>query len=176
MMDSTAMQTTAERTHALRPGMPEVPSLDVPPVVALTLITVVAGGCWHFLGTHRKHDGRPVLANKYVYRLLYELVRGPIPKGHVAHHQRCDDKACVNPWHVEPMTQSQHMMEHGFGGDANVGQAAKTHCRNGHEYNVANTYAYKRHGRNERHCRTCARNHMRDARRAARAMTLLPLE
>jgi len=109
--------------------------------------------CWKWGGVHRVSDGRPLFKGKqYAYRVIYEAARGPIPAGAVAHHA-CGNAWCVNPWHIELTTQSNHMRAHGFGGDANVGQADKTHCPAGHLYSEANTYRWG----NERHCMTCRR-------------------
>ena len=74
--------------------------------------------CWRWLGTHRKSDGRPTLNNKYVYRVLYEELRGPLPrgKGHASHHG-CEHKWCINPWHDDVMPQGAHLRLHGLPGD-----------------------------------------------------------
>ncbi len=86
----------------------------------------VSGECWIWIGEIRKSDGRPIFKKAYAYRLTYESLRGPIPDGLVLHHRTCKRKRCVNPWHTAAITQGDHMREHGFGGDANVGQALKT--------------------------------------------------
>lgn len=104
--------------------------------------------CWRWKGRHRKEDGRPVLRKRYVYRLVYEDLHGPIPRGCGLHH-RCDRPWCVNPAHVEPMRQRDHLRLHGLPGD--WGQADKTHCPSGHTYSPENTYRW----RGERHCRAC---------------------
>jgi hypothetical protein len=102
--------------------------------------------CWRWLGAH-KRDGRPVLNQKYVYRILYERERGPLPQGRDTHHS-CERSWCINPWHVEPMTHSEHMKIHG-----NPYQAHKTHCKAGHPFDEANTHRWK----NRRFCRACNR-------------------
>lgn len=49
-------------------------------------------------------DGKP----QYVHRLVYEALRGEIPKGlHLDH--LCRTPACVNPWHLEPVTQQENV-------------------------------------------------------------------
>lgn len=92
---------------------------------------------------------------QYAYRVIYEDIHGPIPDGLVAHH-RCENPQCVNPEHIELITQGEHIAEHGLPGD--WGQSDKTHCPAGHPYDETNTYHYTRKdGRRERHCRECRR-------------------
>lgn len=114
--------------------------------------------CWRWPYSHRRTDLRPTLHRRYVYRLLYEIAAAErLPARTVLHHT-CGNAWCINPWHLAPMEQSAHMVTHGRGGD--WGQAAKTHCPRGHEYDQDNTYHYTRtrNGKTnrERHCRKCA--------------------
>jgi hypothetical protein len=91
-------------------------------------------------------DGRTRLA----HRLIYELERGPIPDGLVIDHL-CRNRGCVNPEHMEPVTNRANLLR---GNTLAAGNLAKTHCRNGHEYNDANTY---RPPDGSRMCRVCKR-------------------
>lgn len=112
--------------------------------------------CWEWGGSRRTQDGRAIANRTYAYRLVYEAATGePCPPGS-AHHT-CENPGCINPWHLEFVTQSKHAKDHGHGGD--WGQAAKTQCRNGHPYDGENTYHYvRKDGRKERHCKTCVRD------------------
>lgn len=121
-------------------------------------------------GVLRAHDRRPIWGKVYMYRVALALkLNRPIRPGHVVDHI-CGNPSCVNPEHLQEVTQSEHMAaEIGRGrvapGDSNVGQAAKTHCPQGHEYTPENTYVYvrktvtpkNRAGAVERHCIQCRR-------------------
>lgn len=118
-------------------------------------------------------DGRPTIRSRYAYRVIYEAATGePLNPSTVLHHT-CGHPECINPWHLEPLTQSEHMKEHGRGGD--WGQAAKTHCARGHEYNPENTYIYMRtrdgETVRERHCRECTRINKRAYRQRSKLTT-----
>jgi hypothetical protein len=84
--------------------------------------------CWRYVG---KRGGVYHGRNSRKYREAYERLRGPIPPGLVLDHL-CLHEWCVNPWHLEPVTQKENMRRAGiYGGDAQVGNAAKTHCKHG---------------------------------------------
>lgn len=48
-------------------------------------------------------DGKHVL----VHRIMYELTYGAIPEGYVIHH-KCKQRSCVNPVHLEAMSNNKH--------------------------------------------------------------------
>lgn len=75
----------------------------------------------------------------------YEIHTGnAVPNGYVLHH-KCQVKSCVNPDHLQLVTRAEHPTVH-----------FKTHCKNGHIFDEANTYFYKSPSTN-RGCRTCNR-------------------
>jgi hypothetical protein len=43
----------------------------------------------------------------YAHRLVYRALRGPIPDGLTLDHL-CRVPACVNPWHLEPVTAAEN--------------------------------------------------------------------
>lgn len=66
--------------------------------------------CWIALVRRRpkiRIDGR----DQYLYRVVYELVHGPIPAGCELDHL-CGDARCWNPDHLEPKTHTVHMLRH----------------------------------------------------------------
>lgn len=114
--------------------------------------------CVRWTGRHRKQDGRPMANGKYAYRVLWELVNGPIEIGL---HHKCENKWCVNLRHLEPKIQADHIIDHGLPGDNH--NYLKTYCPKGHEYDYVWTDPVT--GRVERGCKTC-RNENRRAYRA----------
>ena len=101
-----------------------------------------------------KMDGRSWQA----HRIAYELQVGPIPDGLQIDHL-CRVRACVNPDHLEAVSQEENIRR---GEGVAVANAIKTHCPQGHPYDEANTYIY--HG--ARQCRACSA--ARDRRRTQR--------
>lgn len=93
-------------------------------------------GCWEWTayrlpkgyGQFTDGLGRQIRA----HRFAYELLVGPIPEGLVIDHL-CRNRACVNPAHLEPVTNHENILR-----GTRVGTRA-THCRNGHERTPENT-------------------------------------
>lgn len=97
-------------------------------------VVVDATGCWLWAANTSMgygqiiHDGRQVGA----HRVAYEVLVGPIPEGlHIDH--LCRVRHCVNPGHLEPVTQKENNRR------ALLHVAAKTHCKRGHEFTPENT-------------------------------------
>ncbi len=119
-------------------------------------------GCWLWVGTisvhgygRMKRNGKPVPA----HRLVYELLRGPIPDGLVLDH-KCRLKCCVNPDHLEPVTIGENSRR-------GIKGRLTTHCPQGHAYDEANTYRWPP-GTERRYCRACARDLQRRKRERLR--------
>lgn len=104
-----------------------------------------------------------------VHRWAYERWVGPIPSGlhldHLCHNadptcvnlgDDCPHRACVNPLHLEPVTNRENNSRGRSGSAIN---SRKTHCVHGHLFDEANTHIDKR-GR--RHCRMCSRLRRRE--------------
>lgn len=68
---------------------------------------VEVGLCWEWTGsTTRAGYGRTRINGRmqYIYRYVWEALVGPIPAGYQMDHL-CKNHACVNPDHLEPVTQ-----------------------------------------------------------------------
>ena len=98
------------------------------------------------------------------HRHAYLILVGEIPERLQLDH-RCNDRRCVNPAHLEPVTTRTNVLR-GFGRSALNHRAIA--CVNGHRFTDANTYV-TRDGR--RQCRECGRARCRAYQRSLKAAT-----
>lgn len=128
-------------------------------------IAVDASGCWLWTGSidatgYGKVQEKPYKSHK-AHRVVYEASGRRIPEGLVLDHL-CRVRKCVNPNHLEPVTDEENRAR-GFGIVAvNV---RKTHCVRDHAFTPENTSIVNKHSRR---CLTCQRERMRRTRAAAR--------
>lgn len=123
-------------------------------------VQIDGAGCWRWSGaTDGKGYGK--IGNKMVrnspmfaHRVAYEALVGPIPDGLVMDHL-CRVCCCVNPVHLEPVTQRENLLR-GIGHAAV--NASKAACHRGHEFTDENTYKYIGSDKTwHRRCRACQR-------------------
>jgi hypothetical protein len=117
-------------------------------------------GCWVWTaatdsgGYGRFNTSRPTRKMKRAHRIAYELMAGPIPDGLQIDHL-CRNRGCVNPAHLEPVTQTVNQRR-GV-------SATKAACKHGHAYTPENT-KWKVGGKGLKSCRACRAIHERSAR------------
>lgn len=122
-------------------------------------IVVSDSGCWLWSGRLVHGYGQVAVGQttKRAHRYVYEALLGPIPDGLTLDHL-CRVRNCVNPDHLEPVTQRENLMRSELTIAAR--NAAKSHCVHGHSLADARIYD------NKRECRTCERLRQERKRRA----------
>lgn len=125
-------------------------------------IEVATSGCWIWTASGTpdgygsvRHNGTTARA----HRVVYELLVGPIPEGLTLDHL-CNTTRCVNPTHQVPATQRENILR---GNAMGARHARKTHCDNGHPFDLLNTRISSRGWRVCRACETAKKKRKREA-------------
>jgi HNH endonuclease len=105
------------------------------------------GTCWVFTGPADPYGRIGKGSERFVHRLGWIQLRGPIPDGMELHH-RCGVYACWNPDHLQLVTHAE-----------NLAYSRKAHCKRGHPLQGANLRIDPRTG--ARICRECSAEHQR---------------
>lgn len=115
-------------------------------------VEIQPNGCWDWVGaiTNRGYGlFNDEIKLKLVHRLSYEINKGKIPAGLQIDHL-CRNRKCVNPEHLEVVTQKENMMR-GFGLASMYSK--RSHCKRGHPLVKENLGKW----RNSRDCLICSR-------------------
>lgn len=123
-------------------------------------VKVDSAGCWLWTGTqHEQGYGLLCVGRRKhrAHRMTYETLVGVVPDGLVLDHL-CRVTRCVNPEHLEAVTQHENIMR---GNGPTAANARKTYCPQGHPYSGANLRVTPD---GWRYCFTCKQE--RDAKRA----------
>ena len=117
---------------------------------------VAHGTCWLWTGAKTRNGyGQVAIHGKawMVHRAFYTYFIADVPPGLDLDHL-CRNRACVNPWHLEPVTRSVNLRR---GDTRRTHFSSRTHCPQGHPYDDENTA----HRQGRRVCRTCDRERAR---------------
>lgn len=91
--------------------------------------------CWLWLGTTSKKKTGPYGSFCFkgkvfpAHRFAYEITRGPIPGKCVLDHL-CRNPQCVNPDHLEPVSNTENLLRGFF--KNGLPRRSATHCKRGH--------------------------------------------
>lgn len=112
--------------------------------------------CWYWMGSVKSTGyGRVTIMGRQqsAHKVVYKYYKGPVTAGLQLDHL-CRVRCCVNPEHLEPVTQRENILR-GLAPSAYAARVA--HCPYGHPYSRENTGLYS----GARHCKTCARERVR---------------
>lgn len=142
--------------------MPELTLARLPTRIQARITPDFASGCWWWDGPLHHGYGSTYFArrNWRVHRLTYFLLIGEIPEGKELDHL-CRVRHCVNPAHLEPVTQVENTLR---GVGVTAVNARKTSCVHGH----AEDGWRVRKDRVGRDCRQCNIDRLRGQRTASR--------
>lgn len=131
-------------------------------------------GCWSWTGCvtstgyGRVWNGQ---RSDWAHRVIYKLASRTIPDGLVLDHL-CRNRRCVNPDHLEPVTDRQNTMR-GVNPEATRARhKSKTHCLRGHPLFGLNI---RIDNRGHRICRACNAIHRQASQLRRSADVLLEL-
>lgn len=119
--------------------------------------------CWHWAGYIQsngygsvgiKIDG--TWKKMYAHRLMYTYLMGEIPEGLVIDHL-CRVECCINPDHLEAVTQSENMLR------ALPYMAPIEYCKAGHKL-ADHSRIKTSNGRKIQYCRLCQWGYIQEYR------------
>lgn len=115
--------------------------------------------CWLWTASVKPEGYGQFAINRkpqYAHRIAWTLLRGRIPGRMTLDHvkERCRNRNCVNPNHLEVVTNKENVLR---GRGIAARNARKVRCVRGHRFSGSNLYIRPN---GHRRCRTCARIQM----------------
>lgn len=114
--------------------------MDLPKRIVEKFAVNAQSGCWEWTGATANKQDKWVYGIlsvggrlKMAHRVVWELVRGQIPKKMQLDHL-CRNTRCVNPAHLEIVNAKENIRR------GNAARGRKKVCVNGHELTGANVY------------------------------------
>ncbi len=143
----------------------QIPNLTELDKKLFNKLYTASNSCWLWVGT-KNTDGyghfyvrsakRLFLAHRVSYAIKYGSTPTTLQLDHL-----CRTRDCVNPNHLEPVTNQENSKRGNTGKITGARLKAKTHCKKGHKFTPENTYL-KKHKEclsgYTRQCRTCIKN------------------
>lgn len=121
-------------------------------------IVVKENGCMEWIGGYNAWGYGQVWFNgreEVVHILMYEFFEGPVPKGLVLDHFKCDNTKCCRISHVKPVTVKENVLR---GNGITAMKARQTECIKGHSLSGSNLYVRPD---GHRACKICRRECLR---------------
>lgn len=118
-------------------------------------VRVSPNGCWLWIaGTDSSGRGMFSVNGKQVraYVWAWEYKNGPVPEGKVLDHVVCQNPNCVNPAHLQPVTQRINVLR---GKSSRVRAFLANTCTRGHDLSKPENVYPKSNTRTGRRCRIC---------------------
>lgn len=147
-------------------------SLEETKIRFLSKVDKDENGCWIWIASISKR-GYPNFSIKgktyNSHRISYVLFKGIIPTSNVIDHL-CKNIICVNPSHLEAVTQRENLMR---GNTQARNKSHQTHCIHGHPFNKENTYI---NPMGIRHCRVCVNISVKKYRFGLKKETYRPIK
>ena len=120
-------------------------------------------------------DGKQEKAHRISYVWSGKVIPDGFDVDHTCHNsdkscvggRSCRHRRCVNPDHLEAVTEGENIRRGRTGEALAQKQRDKTHCPQGHKYSGVNLYVGPHGGR---WCRTCARDNGARLRQRQRAI------
>ncbi len=126
-------------------------------------VTILDNGCWQWTGGQNSEGYgsftlQVITGQKRIqigaHRWAYLHYVGLVPDRLVLDHL-CRNRACVNPLHLEPVTEKVNALR---GEGQTAKNARKSHCKHGHKFECDNiAFETDSKGRISRRCRKCVR-------------------